>query len=662
MSKSHLIIHTLVLVPIFAGCQPGEQVTVSGAVAKPGTYVYQPDRSANSYLKGAGGLTEEALLDSAYLVRGLVDSSGKEIIKSVTIPLSKHPKVLPDDEIKVPVRVYDVRLDTVRVLRNVRLVHESRIFKISTGALVSGWTERGVLVALLLGRGKVYEIADTSKAVWAFHYLYVHLHPDEYGRLTGFTGDVIDSLEALEDAHAIHTRTRTQLDYVRPGGLQLPDTGYWRVLLGILLTPRSASFPGSGLRRRRFEDGRVWTTFPNGRQRWQHPDGRVEVTFPGGAKETRFPDGRVVSAYEQLVSRLKDESAVRNGVAGGAMEERASERATEISAGVIPDGTIVTRQKGGNEPAIQPDGYMIVKGVDGSIRETFPDGRILHRSGTGYQVEIFPDGREIESNRFGQKITSWPDGRKEVRMPAAYSYPGPLRTDLAVVNPLPDSVAVGEELTVTGQLHSEVEDISISTFLAPDGNVIKGNVRRRGRRFQARFRFGEVGHCRVQVQVVLPKARTFTVSHQAVVVGNPEKLEDEVLTIAPYLGDEAAEQFLIDEINAARRRIGRQAVLPHPNLMHVARIRLEEMLALGEVSHFSFGGLDVMWHVTTRRLPFFQVSENVANGHFVETMQAGWMLSAGHRSNILARHWTHVGVAVAKDRDLVWGVQVFARQ
>ena len=645
MSKSHLIIHTLILVPIFAGCQPGEQVTVSGAVAKPGAYVYQPDKSANSYLEGAGGLTEEALLDSAYLVRGLVDSSGKKIIKSVTIPLSEYPEVLPDDEIKVPARVYDVRLDTVRVLRDVRLVQENRILKIPAGALVSGWTERGVLVALLLGRGKIYEMADTAKAVWAFHYLYVHLHPDEYDRLRGFAGDVIDSLEALEDAYAIHTRTRTQLDYVRPEGLQLPDTGYWRVLLGILLTPRSASFPGSGLRRRRFEDGRVWTTFPNGRQRWQYPDGRVEVIFPGGVKkEIRFPDGRVVSAAELQVSRLKDESAVRNGVAGGAMEERTSEKVTEISAGVIPDGTTVTRKKEGNEPAIQPDGYIIVKGVDGSTRETFPDGR------------------EIESNRFGQKITSWPDGRKEVRMPVAYSYPGPLRTDLAVVNPLPDSVAAGEELTVTGQLHREVEDISISAFLAPDGNVIKGAVRRRGRRFQARFRFGEVGHCRVQVQVVLPKARTFTVSHQAVVVGNPEKLEDEVLTIAPYPGDEGAERFLIDQINAARRRIGRQAVLPHPNLMHVARIRLEEMLALGEVSHFSFGGLDVMWHVTTRRLPFFQVSENVANGYFVETMQASWMLSASHRSNILARHWTHVGVAVTKDRGMVWGVQVFARQ
>ena len=77
----------------------------------------------------------------------------------------------------------------------------------------------------------------------------------------------------------------------------------------------------------------MWTTFPSGRQRWQYPDGRVEVTFPGGVKEIRFPDGRVVSGYEQQVSRLKDESAVRNGVASGAMEERTSERVTGFRQG-----------------------------------------------------------------------------------------------------------------------------------------------------------------------------------------------------------------------------------------------------------------------------------------------------------------------------------------
>ena len=51
--------------------------------------------------------------------------------------------------------------------------------------------------------------------------------------------------------------------------------------------------------------------------------------------------------------------------------------------------------------------------------------------------------------------------------------------------------------------------------------------------------------------------------------------------------------------------------------MRVARVRLKEMLALGEVSHFSLAGLDVSWHVFSRRLPFSSVGENVANGHFV---------------------------------------------
>ena len=197
-------------------------------------------------------------------------------------------------------------------------------------------------------------------------------------------------------------------------------------------------------------------------------------------------------------------------------------------------------------------------------------------------------------------------------------------------------------------------------FLVPDGDAIEGDVVRRGGRFHARFRFGEAGHCRVQVQVVLPGARTYTASHQSVVVGNPGRLEDEVLAIVPYPGDEAAQLFLIDRINAARKRIRRGSVFPHPELMHVARIRLEEVLAMGFVSHFSMTGLDAGWHTEYRRLPF-RVGENVARTRFVETMHASWMLSAGHRANILAKHWTHVGVAVAEAEGSVWGVQVFGQ-
>ena len=80
--------------------------------------------------------------------------------------------------------------------------------------------------------------------------------------------------------------------------------------------------------------------------------------------------------------------------------------------------------------------------------------------------------------------------------------------------------------------------------------------------------------------------------------------------------------------------------MPHPELMHIAEIRLKEMLILGEVSHYSISGQDVTWHVSRRRLGFGRVGENVGQGHFLESMHPHWMLSAGHRRNVLAPHWT----------------------
>ncbi len=378
-----------------------------------------------------------------------------------------------------------------------------------------------------------------------------------------------------------------------------------------------------------------------------YPDGRHVLITEKGDEVTTYPDGR-------RVSRLADGTVIHFDPADSVAARPASRQAAGIPVEKDPRGT----PREGVTSIWSGDGRLATRG-EGSLRTVRPDEYTTSKGGTR---ETFPDGRRVESDRIGHTITSWTDGRKEVRMPVAYGYPGQLKTGLATVDRLPKAVAVGEELTVSGQIHGEVEDINVIAFLVPDGDAIKGDVRRRGRRFHARFRFGEAGHCRVQVQVVLPRARTYTVSHQSVIVGNPDDLEGEVLEIAPYPGDEAAQLFLIDRINAARKRIRRGSVFPHPELMHVARIRLEEMLAMGYISHFSMTGLDVGWHAAYRRLPFHHVGENVARTRFVETMHAGWMLSAGHRANILAKHWTHVGVAVAEAEGSVWGVQVFARR
>ena len=81
----------LAFILIFVGCQPDEGVTVSGAVAKPGTYRYVSGKPAADYLGDAGGATEEALLDEAFVSRAQPDRSATET-EDITIPLYENPR------------------------------------------------------------------------------------------------------------------------------------------------------------------------------------------------------------------------------------------------------------------------------------------------------------------------------------------------------------------------------------------------------------------------------------------------------------------------------------------------------------------------------------------------------------------------------------------
>ena len=101
--------------------------------------------------------------------------------------------------------------------------------------------------------------------------------------------------------------------------------------------------------------------------------------------------------------------------------------------------------------------------------------------------------------------------------------------------------------------------------------------------------------------------------------------------------------------------------MPHPDLMHLARIRLNEMMALGAVSHYSKAGLDVGWHMYRRDLSFQLVGENVASGQALEVLHPHWMSSAGHRGNVLKKDWEYVGTAVSQQGNGVWAVELFGK-
>lgn len=83
-------------------------------------------------------------------------------------------------------------------------------------------------------------------------------------------------------------------------------------------------------------------------------------------------------------------------------------------------------------------------------------------------------------------------------------------------------------------------------------------------------------------------------------------------------------------------------------LNEVARLRLEDMFTNQYFDHVSPSGVGVSEVSTSAGYDFIAVGENLALGGFGadEDVVQAWMDSPGHRSNMLARRYLEVGVAV----------------
>lgn len=755
------------------GCQKETTITIAGAVNKPGEYAFISGKKVADYIALAGGYTDEAVVNDVAVARLVPEPDGS--YRSVQLPVTDTLRVNVNDYIRVPAQTYVVHLDSARIVKNLRLEIDSLRVDVPRGVLVPGVMDKGPVVAMILGRGKGYDLPDTNTATSAFHYLYVHLHPDAYERVLTFAGETIDSLEALEDAQEIHRRVFEKRDYQVLGAAELPPKGHFVVLQGILLTPRTEQNPGAGLRRRRFEDGRVWTTFDDGRQRWQYSDGRVVLTFPNGSEEVRYRDGRVAytdaqgnvrttfadgheswklkngtlstfypdgrlmrkspngdvferdksgttrqmfadgskridyadgrmylksaSGHEETrypdgrivmitpdqdevtllpdgsqVTKMADGTVVRFESDGRIEKSHISGAVTNISADGVrrdvfpdgstmvqrPDGSRVVRYLQGDVLETRADGYAILKARDGTTQETFPDGRILGKKPNGASWEIFPDGRKVQVTSLGHRIETFPDGQQKVSLGGVYGYPTLLRDDLASLDDFEKKVQVGEKILVTGTVVDSVLDVHVVAYRVPLGDVIEANVDVVNGRFQGDLKLPEEGHYRLQVQVEMPKLRTMTAVHQAVVVGTPEPITQKVLSVTPYPGDDLGALVLVDLVNESRLTLRRRQLKVDRFLMKIAQERLREMILKGEVSHLSKSDEDVRHHMYRSNVQFWTVGENVASSHYLETMHEGWMLSAGHRMNILDPRWTHMGAAVTEVGGMLWGVEVFA--
>lgn len=108
---------------------------------------------------------------------------------------------------------------------------------------------------------------------------------------------------------------------------------------------------------------------------------------------------------------------------------------------------------------------------------------------------------------------------------------------------------------------------------------------------------------------------------------------------------------VLAELNADRRAHGVRTLPAHGTLDAKAQAWAEKLARDGRLSHSNLAsGAPSCWRA---------LAENVGYGSSPAAVQASFMRSSGHRSNVLATRWTDVGVGHARRGSHVYVVQVF---
>ena len=122
------------------------------------------------------------------------------------------------------------------------------------------------------------------------------------------------------------------------------------------------------------------------------------------------------------------------------------------------------------------------------------------------------------------------------------------------------------------------------------------------------------------------------------------------------------EQKLWNLLNQDRANQGLAALPLDEELSRLARIKSCDMRDNRYFAHTSptYGSAAQM--LTSFGYAFRGVGENIAHHATVEKAEAAFMSSSGHRTNILGRQWTKVGIGVCVDANgFIYATQLFAR-
>jgi uncharacterized protein YkwD len=111
-------------------------------------------------------------------------------------------------------------------------------------------------------------------------------------------------------------------------------------------------------------------------------------------------------------------------------------------------------------------------------------------------------------------------------------------------------------------------------------------------------------------------------------------------------------EALLAAVNAERHAAGLRPLRSEPRLHQVAAGHALDMARRGYYDHLTPEGVTPMTRVRSGGYPPHRVAENLAKGLFepAEVVRR-WMLSPGHRRNLLDPHVREVGIAVVSTEE-----------
>ena len=118
---------------------------------------------------------------------------------------------------------------------------------------------------------------------------------------------------------------------------------------------------------------------------------------------------------------------------------------------------------------------------------------------------------------------------------------------------------------------------------------------------------------------------------------------------------------ILELVNHERTRVGLHELTWSSGLKTISVEYAEEMYAGGFFAHVSARTGDVGTRLRTAGVAYSIAGENLALAPDVEAVHEGLMNSPGHRANILAPDYTHIGIGVVEGPIGLMVVQVFLR-